>query len=59
VSTVDGRLEVDAGPDRAAELVRALVRADVDVLEVHPQERTLEAAFFALTGSDAQMAEVS
>jgi ABC-type multidrug transport system ATPase subunit len=59
VSTVDGRLEVDAGPDRAAELVRALVRADVDVLEVHPRERTLEDAFFALTGPDAQMAEVS
>ena len=56
VSIVDGGLRVDAGPDRAAELVRALVRAEVDVLEVHPQERTLEDAFFALTGSDAQMA---
>jgi len=62
VSIVDGGLRVDAGPDRAADLVRALVRAEVDVLEVHPQERTLEDAFFALTGSDAEvskMAEVS
>jgi ABC-2 type transport system ATP-binding protein len=60
VSIVDGGLRVDAGPDRAADLVRALVRAEVDVLEVHPQERTLEDAFFALTGSDARMAaEVS
>ena len=52
VSTVDGSLRLEIGLDRAPELVRALVLAEVDVHEVHPQERTLEDAFFALTNVD-------
>ena len=52
VSTVDGALRLEIGLDRAPELVRALVLAEVDVHEVHPQERTLEDAFFALTSAD-------
>ncbi len=52
VSTVDGALLLEIGLDRAPELVRALVLAEVDVHEVHPQERTLEDAFFALTSAD-------
>jgi ABC-2 type transport system ATP-binding protein len=54
VSTVDGALRLEIGFDRAPELVRALVLAEVDVHEVHPQERTLEDAFFALTSVDVQ-----
>src|SRR6185369_17445005 len=50
VSTMDGAVRLDVKPDQAPELVRALVRADIDVHEVHYQERTLEDAFFALTG---------
>jgi ABC-2 type transport system ATP-binding protein len=49
VSRVDNSLVLATDPRRAAELVRELVRADVAVLEVRPQERTLEDAFFALT----------
>jgi ABC-2 type transport system ATP-binding protein len=60
VSTVDGALRLDMGLDRAPELVRALVLADVDVHEVHARERTLEDAFFALTSIDVpQGAELS
>jgi ABC-2 type transport system ATP-binding protein len=54
VSTVDGALRLEIGLDRAPELVRALVHAEVDVHEVHPQERTLEDAFFALTSVEVQ-----
>ena len=54
VSTVDGALRLEIGLDRAPELVRALVLAEVDVHEVHPQERTLEDAFFTLTSVDVQ-----
>ncbi|MFS8478078.1 MAG: ABC transporter ATP-binding protein [Micromonosporaceae bacterium] len=46
VSTVDGALRVSAGAERAPELIRALVRADVAVREIRPQERTLEDVFF-------------
>jgi ABC-2 type transport system ATP-binding protein len=49
VSRVDNSLVLATDPRRAAELVRELVRAEVAVLEVRPQERTLEDAFFALT----------
>jgi hypothetical protein len=52
---VDGSLRVEAGADQADEIVRALVRADVAVRAVHPQERSLEDAFFALT----EMVEVA
>jgi ABC-2 type transport system ATP-binding protein len=50
VSIVDGHLRLDTGADRAAELVRSLVHADIAVHEVRPQERSLEDVFFALTG---------
>jgi ABC-2 type transport system ATP-binding protein len=53
VSIVDGTLLLSTGAERAPELTRALVLADVAVLEVRPQERTLEEAFFAMTGSGA------
>jgi ABC-2 type transport system ATP-binding protein len=49
VSTVDGALRLEIEHRRAPALVRALVHADVDVHEVHRQERTLEDVFFALT----------
>ncbi|HEU4426859.1 MAG TPA: ATP-binding cassette domain-containing protein, partial [Pilimelia sp.] len=52
VSTVDGSLRLSAGMESTAELIRALVLADVSVHEVRPQERTLEEAFFAMTGVD-------
>ena len=52
VSTVDGALRLAAPIERAPELTRALVLADVSVREVRPQERTLEDAFFAMTGVD-------
>jgi ABC-2 type transport system ATP-binding protein len=50
VSIMDGALWLTSGADRAAELTRALLQADVEVYEVRPHERTLEDAFFALTG---------
>jgi ABC-2 type transport system ATP-binding protein len=49
VSAVDGVLRISAGLDRMAELVRALVLADVAVAEVRTEDRTLEDAFFAMT----------
>jgi ABC-2 type transport system ATP-binding protein len=48
-SIVDGSVRVEAGADQADEIVRALVYADVAVRAIHPQERSLEDAFFALT----------
>jgi ABC-2 type transport system ATP-binding protein len=48
VSIVDGSLRLSVRPDEAPELVRAMVRAGVDVHEVHAQEQSLEDAFFAL-----------
>jgi len=53
VSTVDGMLRLATGGERAAELTRALVLADVAVLEVRPEERTLEDAFFEMTHEGA------
>ena len=50
VSTADGAVLVSAGAERAPDLVRALVCADVAVREIRPQERTLEDVFFELTG---------
>jgi ABC-type multidrug transport system ATPase subunit len=55
VSTVDGSLYLQARADSAAELVRALVHADVAVHEVRLQDRTLEDAFFALTDDDKEV----
>jgi ABC-2 type transport system ATP-binding protein len=49
VSVVDGSVRVEAGADEADAIVRALVHGNVAVHAVHPQERSLEDAFFALT----------
>jgi len=47
---VDGNaLELHVSPGRAPDVVRALVAAGLDVLEVSPRERTLEEVFFELT----------
>jgi ABC-type multidrug transport system ATPase subunit len=45
------RLSVGLPADRAPELVRALVAADVDVHEVTAMERSLEEVFFEMTGT--------
>jgi ABC-2 type transport system ATP-binding protein len=50
VSIVDGALQLSVGADQAPELTRALVSAGITVHEVRPGERTLDDAFFALTG---------
>jgi ABC-2 type transport system ATP-binding protein len=47
--TGDGGLQVVTESDRNPEIVRALVRAGVDVHEIRPVERTLEEAFFDMT----------
>ncbi len=57
VSTVDGELRLDMDLDRAPELVRALVLAEVDVHEVRARERTLEDAFFSLTSLDVPQSD--
>jgi ABC-type multidrug transport system ATPase subunit len=50
---VDGeQLLVDLTPDRAPELVRELVAADVRVHEVRSTERTLEEVFFEMTRNE-------
>jgi ABC-2 type transport system ATP-binding protein len=49
VTAADGALRLSVGADRAAELTRALVLADVAVCEIRPLERTLEDAFFEMT----------
>ncbi|HEX6872803.1 MAG TPA: ATP-binding cassette domain-containing protein [Micromonosporaceae bacterium] len=51
VSQVDRALLVRAEVEQAAELNRALVEAGVAVRELRPQVRTLEDAFFAVTGT--------
>jgi len=43
-------LHVRVPEERASELVRVLVHADVDVREVRPLRRTLEEVFFEMTG---------
>jgi energy-coupling factor transporter ATP-binding protein EcfA2 len=50
VSVVDGALLLSTGADQAPELTRALVSAGIAVHEVRRGERTLEEAYFALTG---------
>ena len=52
---VDGeRLLVDLAPDRAPDLVRELVAADVRVHEVSTTERTLEEVFFEMTRNELE-----
>jgi ABC-2 type transport system ATP-binding protein len=45
----DGGLQVAVAPDRSPEIVRALVRAGVEVHEIRPVERTLEEVYFEMT----------
>jgi ABC-2 type transport system ATP-binding protein len=51
VSAADGVLRLSTAPERTAAVVRELVRAGVSVFEVRPLERTLEEAFFEMTGA--------
>lgn len=51
-AVVDGALRLTVDPVRAAEINRKLVSAGLDVLELKPAERSLEAAFFELTGGE-------
>jgi ABC-type multidrug transport system ATPase subunit len=54
---LDGdRLLIDLTPDRAPELVRALVAGDVQVHEVGSVERTLEEVFFEMTRNEQEVA---
>ena len=48
------RLLVDLAPDRAPDLVRELVAADVRVHEVSTTERTLEEVFFEMTRNELE-----
>jgi hypothetical protein len=54
--TGDGGLLVVTASDRNPELVRALVRAGVEVHEIRSVDRSLEEAFFEMTGSREEMA---
>lgn len=45
------RVRIDASPDRAPEIVRELVAADVDVFELGERRRSLEEAYMELTES--------
>jgi len=49
VQVTDGGLRLSVPPTRAAEVNAALVGAGIAVSELRPEERSLEAAFFALT----------
>jgi ABC-2 type transport system ATP-binding protein len=51
VSTADGALRLSTAAEHTAAVVRALVHAGVAVYEVRAAERTLEDAFFELTGA--------
>ncbi|MBB3677218.1 ABC-2 type transport system ATP-binding protein [Modestobacter versicolor] len=50
VSVVDGALHLQAGPEDAARVNRALVHADVDVTGLRQEAQTLEAVFLRMTG---------
>ena len=52
VTHADGRFLLRVGSDRAAEINRELVRADVAVSELRTVERSLEDAFLELTGGE-------
>jgi ABC-2 type transport system ATP-binding protein len=57
VTAHDGVLELRLSPDQAPDLVRQLVAAGADVLEVTPRERTLEEVFFELTAPGGAAAD--
>lgn len=51
-STADGdHITIHAGPERAPEIVRTLVAADVDVFEMSERRRSLEEAYMEMTAS--------
>lgn len=50
---VDGRIVVDAAPDRSGELNRALALAGIFAMEIHPGERSLEAYYLDVIGEAA------
>jgi ABC-2 type transport system ATP-binding protein len=52
VRVTDGGLDLAVAPDRAAEVNAALVGAGIAVSELRAEERSLEQAFFALTGGN-------
>jgi ABC-2 type transport system ATP-binding protein len=52
VSVVDGKLHVQAGPESAAQINRALVLSDVDVTGLRQEARTLEEVFLQMTGPE-------
>jgi ABC-type multidrug transport system ATPase subunit len=53
VTHADGRFLLRVGSDRAAEINRELVRAEVEVSEIRTIERSLEDVFLELTGGEA------
>jgi len=52
VRVTDGGLDLAVPPERAAEVNAALVGAGIAVSELRPDERSLEQAFFDLTGGN-------
>jgi ABC-2 type transport system ATP-binding protein len=59
VSAADGVLRLSTPAEHTATVVRALVHAGVSVYEVRPAERTLEDAYFEMTGARIVEQEVS
>lgn len=53
VTRVQDGIEISVPGDRAPKVAEALVRDGVDLLELTSQERTLEDAFFEMTGAQA------
>lgn len=52
-SQIEGEyLRISTDPERAREIGRALFRADVDLLELRPAQRSLEEVFFQLTADE-------
>jgi ABC-2 type transport system ATP-binding protein len=52
VSVVGGKVHVQAGPESAARINRALVLSDVDVTGLRQEARTLEEVFLQMTGPE-------
>lgn len=52
VRVEDGVLRIATEPERAPEIARELVSAGVDLSELRPAQRSLEEAFFELTGEE-------
>lgn len=58
ISREDGAFMVAAGPAVAPEAARRLIAAGVELTELRPTQRSLEAAFLELTADDADRTEV-